>query len=104
MLREIEQDRIAIAAYLTEGRPSLRNGSLVISFHPEHSFHRDSLQKRENLQYLAGAVRRHFGDDVRVDIDLDETVERKPLPHELLEEKARLVCKVFDGRIVKEEL
>jgi hypothetical protein len=32
----------------------------------------------------------------------DKNVERKALPRELLLEKARLVCQVFDGRIVKE--
>jgi DNA polymerase-3 subunit gamma/tau len=104
LLREIEQDRIAIAAFLIEGRPCLVGSKLVISFHPEHSFHKDSLEKRENMQYLAGVVRRHFGDDVRVEVEIDESVVRKPLPHEVLQEKAHLVCKVFDGRIVKEEL
>ncbi len=104
LLREIEQDRIAIAAFLIEGRPCLAGSRLVISFHPEHSFHKDSIEKRENVQYLAGVVRRHFGDGVHVEVEIDEGVERKPLPHEVLQEKARLVCEVFDGKVVKEEL
>jgi len=104
LLREIEQDRIAIAAFLIEGRPRLAGSKLTVSFHPEHSFHKDSLEKRENMQYLAGVVRRHFGDDVRVEVAIDEDVVRKPRPHEMLQEKARLVCEVFDGKIVKEEL
>ncbi len=104
LLHEIEQDRIAIAAFLIEGRPCLVESKLVISFHPEHSFHKDSIEKRENMQYLAGVVRRHFGDGVHVEVEIDEGVVRKPLPHEVLQEKARLVCKVFDGKIVKEEL
>jgi DNA polymerase-3 subunit gamma/tau len=102
MLREVEQDRIAIAAYLTEAVPSLDGTLLVLSFHPEHTFHKDSLEKNENMQYVAGAVRRHFGDSWRVDVRYDKNVERKALPRELLLEKARLVCQVFDGRIVKE--
>ncbi len=104
LLREIEQDRIAIAAFLIEGRPCLVGSKLVVSFHPEHSFHKDSIEKRENMQYLAGVVRRHFGDGVHVEVEIDEGVVRKPLPHEVLQEKARLVCKVFDGKIVKEGL
>jgi DNA polymerase-3 subunit gamma/tau len=104
LLHEIEQDRIAIAAFLIEGRPCLVGSKLVVSFHPEHSFHKDSIEKRENMQYLAGVVRRHFGDEVHVEVEIDEGVVRKPLPHEALQEKARLVCKVFDGKIVKEEL
>jgi len=104
LLREIEQDRIAIAAFLIEGRPCLVGSKLLISFHPEHSFHKDSIEKRDNMQYLAGVVRRHFGDDVYVEVEIDDGVVRKPLPHEVLQEKARLVCEVFDGKIVKEEL
>ena len=104
MLREIEKDRIAIAAFLTEGRPSLAGDALSISFHPDHSFHKESLEKRDNLQYLAGVVRRHFGDSIHVDVGIDDDVERKPLPHEALQEKARMVCRAFDGKIVKEDL
>lgn len=103
MLKEIQQDRIAIAAFLIEGSPSVEGDKLVISFHPEHSFHKDSLEMRDNLPYLAGAVRRHFGDGVHVDIRTDDTVSRKPLPHEVLMEKARMVCEAVDGKIVKED-
>jgi DNA polymerase-3 subunit gamma/tau len=102
MLREVEKDRIAVAAYLTEAVPSLDGALLVLSFHPEHTFHKDSLEKNENMQYVAGAVRRHFGDSWRVDVRYDKNVEKKALPRELLLEKARLVCQVFDGHIVKE--
>ncbi len=103
MLAEIQQDRIAIAAFLIEGAPDVRDDTLLISFHPEHSFHKASLEMRDNLTYLAGAVRRHFGDAIHVEITTDESVARKPLPHELLMEKAQLVCKAVDGKIVKED-
>ena len=103
MLQEIQQDRIAIAAFLIEGSPSKEGDKLLISFHPEHSFHKDSLEMRDNLPYLAGAVRRHFGDSTHVDIKTDDSVARKPLPHELLMEKARMVCEAVDGKIVKED-
>ncbi len=102
LLREVEKDRIAIAAYLTEAAPSVEGTLLVLSFHPEHTFHKESLEKNENMQYVAGAVRRHFGDSWRFDVRFDQDVEKKALPRELLLEKARLVCQVFDGRIVKE--
>ena len=102
LLREVERDRIAVAAYLTEAEPAADGTLLVLSFHPEHTFHKESLEKNENMQYVAGAVRRHFGDGWRFDVRLDQGVERKALPRELLLEKARLVCQVFDGRIVKE--
>jgi DNA polymerase-3 subunit gamma/tau len=104
MLGEVEKDRIAVAAYLTEATPSIDGSRLVLSFHPEHTFHKESLEKRENLQYLAGTARRHFGDAFHVEVQFDENVVRKPLPRDALLEKARLVCEVFDGKIVKEAL
>lgn len=103
MLQEIEQDRIAIAAFLIEGSPSIQGDKLLLSFHPDHSFHKASLEMRDNLPYLAGAVRRHFGDEVHVEITTDESVPRKPLPHEVLMEKARMVCEAVDGKIVRED-
>ena len=102
LLGEIEKDRIAIAAYLTEATPSVEGKLLVLLFSPEHTFHKESLEKNENMQYVAGAVRRHFGDGWRVDVRIDANAQRKALPSEVLLEKARLVCQVFDGRIVKE--
>jgi len=103
MLEEIQQDRIAIAAFLFEGAPSIEGDKLLISFHPEHSFHKDSLEMRDNLPYLAGAVRRHFGDATHVEIRTDDSVLRKPLPHEILLERARRVCEAVEGKIVKED-
>lgn len=104
MLQEIQQDRIAIAAFLIEGSPSIQGGKLLVSFHPEHSFHKTSLEMRDNLTYLSGVVRRHFGDEIHVEITTDDSVSRKPLPHELLMEKARMVCEAVDGKIIKEDL
>ena len=103
MLATVKQERIAIAAYLGEGQAVLADDRLTISFHPEHTFHKESLEKQENFQYLAGAVRRQFGDDVRVEIGFDQAVVPAPLARDLLRQKADLVCEVFDGRIVKEE-
>ncbi|MGB2982262.1 MAG: DNA polymerase III subunit gamma/tau [Candidatus Bipolaricaulia bacterium] len=104
MLAEIGQERIAIAAFLTECRPEYRNDRLVLLFHPSHTFHKESLEKGPNLQYLAGVVHRHFGESVYVEVEFDPSVERKPTARELLREKAELVCRMFDGKIVKEEL
>jgi len=104
MLDEIGQDRIAIAAYLTECRPTLADDKLTLHFHPTHTFHKESLEKGANMQYLAGAAHRHFGERVVVDIAFDPGVEPKPTARELLREKAELVCRVFEGKIVKEDL
>jgi len=103
MMRQIERERVAIAAFLTEASARLEGNRVRIAFHPEHVFHKESLEKTGNTQYLAGMVRRHVGDDVRVEIELDDGVVRRPSPRAALREKGQLVCEVLDGRIVKEE-
>ena len=103
MLLTVETERIAIAAFLAEGQATLAGDRLTVAFHPEHTFHKESLEKQENYQYLAGAIRRQFGDNVRVEVGFDNAVVPTPLPRDLLRQKADLVCEVFDGRIVKEE-
>ena len=103
MLERIAQERIAIAAFLAEGTPKIDGKKLRILFHPEYTFHKESLEKTENMQYLAGMVHRHLGDEFTVEVDFDDNARRKLSPREALREKARLLCEVFDGKIVKEE-
>ncbi len=102
LLEQIEQERIAMAAFLSEGTPNLSGNKLTIAFHPDHTFHKESLEKTANLQYLAGIVHRHLGDDCYVEIELNNGVERKQTPSEALREKANLVRQAFDGTIIKE--
>ncbi len=103
MLQAIEGERIAIAAFLAEAAPHVDADRVIVAFHPEHTFHKESLEKPANLQYLAGMIHRHLGDRFSVDVVLDDGVERKPSSRQKLHEKARLVCQLFDGTIVKEE-
>ncbi len=103
MLRKIEQERIAIAAFLAEGTPRIEGNKLRIMFHPEFTFHKESLEKSDNMQYLAGMVHRYLGDEFVVEVEFNDNAVRKPSPREALREKARLLCEVFDGRVVKED-
>ncbi len=103
MLEKIAQDRIAIAALLAEGTPQIDGNKLRIVFHPEYTFHKESLEKTDNMHYLAGMVHRYLGDEFTVEVNFDDNAVRKPSPREALREKAQLVCEVFDGKIVKEE-
>jgi DNA polymerase-3 subunit gamma/tau len=102
MIEEIERERIAIAAFLTEATPHFLGKKVAITFHPEHTFHKESLEKTANVQYLAGMIHRHFGDQFDAEINIDPNVKRNPSAQEELREKAKLVCQVFDGKIIKE--
>jgi DNA polymerase-3 subunit gamma/tau len=102
LLKAVEKERIAMAAFLSEGTPSLSGEKLAISFHPDHTFHKESLEKPANLQYLAGMVRRHIQENCCVEIKLDNGTERKQTPSEELKKKVDLVCELFDGTILEE--
>ena len=102
MLAEIEKERVAIAAFLLEGQPVLKDGRLTIRFSKRYSFHKESLEKATNLQYLAGVVHRHFGDEVHVEVAYDGEKATGTSGGALFE-AAQLVSKMFDGEIVKEE-
>jgi len=103
MLEEISQERVAIAAFLTEGIPRLEGKKLNISFSPEYAFHKESLELSANMQYLTGVVRRHLGAGYYVDVGLTAGMGPRRTTREELREKAELVCQAFDGKIVKEE-
>jgi DNA polymerase III subunit gamma/tau len=102
LLKAVESERIAMAAFLSEGKPELSGEKLSISFHPDHTFHKESLEKPANLQYLAGMARLHISENCYVEIKLDNGVKRKQTPSEELRKKVDLVCELFDGKIVEE--
>ena len=102
LLETIAEERIAVAAFLMEARATLRGERLVLSFSGAHSFQKESLEKPESFQYLAGAVRRGMGEGVRVEIELVEGGD-PPADRATLDRKAKLVRDVFDGTIVREE-
>lgn len=91
-----------MAAFLSEGTPELSGEKLSIRFHPDHTFHKESLEKPANLQYLAGMVRRYISENCYVEITLDNATERKQTASERLRKKVDLVCELFDGTIVEE--
>ncbi|MEA3356527.1 MAG: DNA polymerase III subunit gamma/tau [Candidatus Bipolaricaulota bacterium] len=103
ILEEISQERVAIAAFLTEGTPRLEGKKLNISFNPEYAFHKESLELSANMQYLTGVVRRRLGAGYYVNVGLTAGMGPRTSAREELRKKAELVCQAFDGKIVKEE-
>ncbi|MGQ9477512.1 MAG: DNA polymerase III subunit gamma/tau [Candidatus Bipolaricaulia bacterium] len=62
MLEEIKKERVAVYAFLAEGRPLLQEGRLRIEYSPDYRFHKESLEKPENRSFLQEMVRRFYGD------------------------------------------
>ncbi|MCF7876425.1 DNA polymerase III subunit gamma/tau [Candidatus Bipolaricaulota bacterium] len=104
MIKRIEEEKISIAAFLEEAYPVLRNQDLYLEFGREYSFHKESLEKKQNFSYLKEAVQDCFDDVDELRIIYNEREDRPGTETDagLLDEKAELVKNKFDGNIVEE--
>ncbi len=104
MVREIEEDKISIAAFLEEANPVIRNKDLYIEFSKEFSFHKESLESGSNLSYLNSVVDNYFDDidDLRIIYNEDASQESGKSTTGLLDEKSELVKEKFGGNVVEE--
>jgi DNA polymerase-3 subunit gamma/tau len=100
LLETIAAERVAVAAFLAQARPRLDDRHLLLTFSRDGAFPKECLEKPENFQYLAGAIRRSLGDEIRVELELDDGGRTGT---EQLREDARWVRDVFDGTIVRED-
>jgi len=103
MVREIEEDKISIAAFLEEANPVIRNKDLYIEFSREFSFHKESLESGSNLSYLNSVVDNYFEDvdDLRIIYNEDANQENNKSKTSLLDEKSELVKEKFGGNVVE---
>ncbi|MCR4404308.1 MAG: DNA polymerase III subunit gamma/tau [Candidatus Acetothermia bacterium] len=100
MLEEIKQERVAVYAFLAEGRPSFREGRLCIEYGPDYRFHKESLEKAENRSFLLEMVRKFYG-DLAVEIGFaahaPAGADQKKTQ---LRQKVELIKRSFHGRLV----
>ena len=103
MIGRIEDEKISIAAFLEEAKPVMRNQDLYLEFGKEFSFHKESLEKKQNFSYLREIVKDYFEevDELRI-IYNESDVQNTESGGNLLDEKAEMVKKKFGGNIVEE--
>lgn len=102
MIKKIEEDRISIAAFLEQTTPVIRNQDLLLEFGREFSFHKESLEERNNLSYLQETAKKFFEDVDKVRIIYKKESTENKKGKDLLEKKAELVKKHFGGTIIEE--
>jgi len=102
MITRIEEDKISIAAFLEEANPVLRNQDLYLEFSREFSFHKESLEEKENFAYLKTVIKDYFDDVDELRIIYNEDLEKDEQKAGLLDEKAKLVRDKFGGNVVEE--
>ena len=95
MLEEIKRERVAVYAFLAEGRPILQRDRLRIEYAPDYKFHKESLEKPENRSFLQEMVNRFFG-------DLEVEIGFGPKPGnpkaDQLRQKVELIKRSFHGK------
>ncbi len=100
MLETIKQERIAVYAFLTEGRPVLESDWLRIEYQPDYKFHKESLEKPENRSFLQQMVQQFYG-DLKVEIGFCSQPAKRPNPGEhQLRQKVELIKRSFHGKLI----
>jgi DNA polymerase-3 subunit gamma/tau len=103
MLEAIKKERVAIYAFLAEGRPLLQEGKLRIEYPPDYKFHKESLEKPENRSFLQGMVRRFYG-ELEVELAFAPRASQPRGGSEgeahLLRQKVELIKRSFHGELL----
>jgi DNA polymerase-3 subunit gamma/tau len=102
LLERVKKERISIHALLTEAKAREEEGTLIVEYPHEYSFHKDRLEQSENLQLLRSLVGEIYG-NVQLKIGFSQGKAEPESPAkskaETLREKAELVRRAFDGKI-----
>ncbi len=98
LLADILRERVSVAAFLRPAEHSFQDGVLRIVLPEGYRFHYDSLREPEVRAYIEAKARRYFQPLLSVQLEY-RGGEEKGMS---LEEGARLVAEIFQGKIVKE--
>jgi len=100
LTHEVSLRKMALATYLQEGTPcEFKNGKIVIGFVKENSFAKDSLDTKENLQFIEEIFSEKLEAPVTVNfkiVDKENSVSKQEEP------VVRTALEMFGGKVVKE--
>ncbi|MBC7098501.1 DNA polymerase III subunit gamma/tau [Candidatus Bipolaricaulota bacterium] len=99
MLTAILRERPSVAALLAPAKAELTDGVLTVRLPRDCRFHYESLLEPEVRSYLEETAQQFFGALLLVDIRWEGREDEGPS----LEERAELVARALEGRIIKEE-
>ncbi len=104
LLERAKKEKIALHALLAEAQVREEEGTLRIEYSPDFSFHKDRLEQPENLRFLQSLAKEIYGNvQLKIGFSAGETRAEAPEKSkaEALREKAELVRRTFDGKIVE---
>jgi len=99
MLIAMLEERASLAAFLAPAKAELVDGVLVVRLPRDCRFHYESLLEPDVRSYVEEMALRFFGALLAVDIRWEGREDEGPS----LEERAELVAKTLEGKVIKEE-
>ncbi len=104
LLTLAKQERVALHALLAEANPRLEGQLLHIEFDPQYQFHKEQLEKKENMSALSALARRIYG-PVELRVSFRSVAETHQPPQktatEELHEKVQLIRKTLGGEVIE---
>ncbi|MBM3255808.1 MAG: hypothetical protein FJZ08_05860 [Candidatus Omnitrophica bacterium] len=102
IIDSLSKVKISVATYLNEGFPAkMDNNILTVSFPMSYSFHKESLERKENKAIIEKILGELLNNNLRINFILSkespQREEGKTNPF------IKSVLEVFEGRVIKEE-
>ncbi|MGC9530093.1 MAG: DNA polymerase III subunit gamma/tau [Candidatus Bipolaricaulaceae bacterium] len=95
----ILEERVSVAAFLSPAQVQLVDGLLIIRLPEDCGFHYDALQEPAVRTYVEAKAQEFFGALLSVEIQWAGASRQDPS----LEERAQLLARALEGRIIKED-
>jgi len=105
LLERVKKEKIALHALLAEAAAREEEDELIIEYPPDYGFHKERLEQPENLNLLRVLVKEIYG-EVRLTIGFQQASAEGSEPEtktktEAAREKAELVRRIFEGKILR---
>ncbi len=94
--------KISVATYLNEGSPvKMENNILTVAFPMSYSFHKESLERKDNKAVIEKILGESLDNNLRVNFILSKESPKRG--DSAANPFIKTVLEVFDGRVIKEE-
>ncbi|MDP2939418.1 MAG: DNA polymerase III subunit gamma/tau [Candidatus Omnitrophota bacterium] len=95
-LHKISKVKMSVATFLQEGRPiKLRNNTIVIGFPKDSSFHKETLERKENRSIIEKMLKELLSFEVKVEFEI--TQEEK---NSTVEPVVQSALDAFKGKVI----
>lgn len=106
ILEAVKARKMSVGSFLAEAQPlTLEHGELIIGFSNEFRFHKEALEKKENLELIQSVIAEKSGSRVKVKFVISQS-EGKQADSGAEEKVPEIVAEamsLFEGRILRKD-